>query len=193
MLCFLCISVVGVITKTWLSLTSWQLRADMPWVCRGRQATLCPHLPRNPAQEVGRCVTAEIQETGAEIGTAPRPVLPHPWRIRTTFWCTAKGTSITQKHQRGKRLKKYFCMHRITNKHIPQSPRSKTAEWGNDHGYDSYSLSSNDSLPLQQNLKQNLQVCISLPRKPRSKILNLCYSTAGSNSRSTTSRTHGRR
>jgi len=27
-----------------------------------------------------------------------------------------------------------------------------------DLGYDSYSLSSNDSLPLQQNLKHNLQV-----------------------------------
>lgn len=171
MLFFVCL-VVGETTKTWRSSTSWQPRADRPLDCKGRQATLWPHLPRNRAQEVERCVTAEIQETGAEIGTAPRPVPRLPWRIRTTFWCMAKGISIAlvRKEHASKTI---FFVCRITNKNIPQSPRSKNAEWGVDHGYDSYSLSSNDSIPLQQNLKHNLQVCLTANKNPLAKILNL--------------------
>lgn len=43
---------------------------------------------------------------------------------------------------------------------VPRSPNKSKDYTTNqfDLGYDSYSLSSNDSLPLQQNLKHNLQV-----------------------------------
>ncbi|XP_063987660.1 uncharacterized protein LOC135167912 isoform X2 [Diachasmimorpha longicaudata] len=50
------------------------------------------------------------------------------------------------------------------NAGIPKSPTSKSGEMSSsssghyDAGYDSYSLSSNDSLPLQQTLKHNLQL-----------------------------------
>ncbi|XP_015115675.1 uncharacterized protein LOC107040218 [Diachasma alloeum] len=50
------------------------------------------------------------------------------------------------------------------NSAIPKSPTSKSGEISSsssghyDAGYDSYSLSSNDSLPLQQTLKHNLQL-----------------------------------
>ena len=52
------------------------------------------------------------------------------------------------------------------NNQIPKSPTSKSGELSSsssghyDAGYDSYSLSSTDSLPLQQGLKHNLQVLI---------------------------------
>lgn len=51
---------------------------------------------------------------------------------------------------------------------VPRSPTSlkggESSSSGSqcDPGYDSYSLSSTDSLPLQQTLKHNLQVCIPL-------------------------------
>lgn len=52
------------------------------------------------------------------------------------------------------------------NSGVPKSPTSKSGELSSgsssghyDAGYDSYSLSSTDSLPLQQGLKHNLQVC----------------------------------
>lgn len=50
------------------------------------------------------------------------------------------------------------------NSGVPKSPTSKSGELSSsssghyDAGYDSYSLSSTDSLPLQQGLKHNLQV-----------------------------------
>lgn len=50
------------------------------------------------------------------------------------------------------------------NSGVPKSPISKSGELSSsssghyDAGYDSYSLSSTDSLPLQQGLKHNLQV-----------------------------------
>lgn len=50
------------------------------------------------------------------------------------------------------------------NSGIPKSPTGKSGESSSsssghyDAGYDSYSLSSTDSLPLQQGLKHNLQV-----------------------------------
>lgn len=103
-----CVSVVGETTKTWQSSTSWQLRVDMPWVCKGRRVTLCLHLPRNRAQEVGRCATAETRETGVEIGTVHPLVLPLPWRIHTTFWCMAKGTSIAHNSQKWQASKQLF-------------------------------------------------------------------------------------
>lgn len=55
------------------------------------------------------------------------------------------------------------------NSGVPKSPTSKSGELSSsssghyDAGYDSYSLSSTDSLPLQQGLKHNLQVCIMFP------------------------------
>lgn len=51
------------------------------------------------------------------------------------------------------------------NTGIPQSPTSKSGEYSSsssshyDADYDSYSLSSTGSLPLQLGLKHNLQVC----------------------------------
>ncbi|XP_065335682.1 uncharacterized protein ec isoform X2 [Cloeon dipterum] len=60
----------------------------------------------------------------------------------------------------------HFLQGKRITKGPPQSPRSKTAEWGVDHGYDSYSLSSNDSLPLQMSLKHNLQLA-QIPETPQ--------------------------
>ena len=54
------------------------------------------------------------------------------------------------------------------NSGVPKSPTSKSGELSSsssghyDAGYDSYSLSSTDSLPLQQGLKHNLQVRVTL-------------------------------
>lgn len=54
------------------------------------------------------------------------------------------------------------------NSGVPKSPTSKSGELSSsssghyDAGYDSYSLSSTDSLPLQQGLKHNLQVRLHL-------------------------------
>lgn len=62
------------------------------------------------------------------------------------------------------------------NSGVPKSPTSKSGELSSsssghyDAGYDSYSLSSTDSLPLQQGLKHNLPVnakCCILRRKVR--------------------------
>jgi len=52
-----------------------------------------------------------------------------------------------------------------------------------DLGYDSYSLSSNDSLPLQQNLKHNLQV-IEI-KYVSYTVNNMCVFSACSNTRRT--------
>lgn len=61
----------------------------------------------------------------------------------------------------------HFCLLLRGSGSVPRSPTSlKPGELSSssggpcDAGYDSYSLSSNDSLPLQQSLKHNLQVTI---------------------------------
>ncbi|XP_015175967.1 PREDICTED: uncharacterized protein LOC107066132 isoform X2 [Polistes dominula] len=58
----------------------------------------------------------------------------------------------------------YFVNKAQRNSGVPKSPTSKSGELSSsssghyDAGYDSYSLSSTDSLPLQQGLKHNLQL-----------------------------------
>lgn len=55
---------------------------------------------------------------------------------------------------------------------VPRSPVTKTENGGHfDQGYDSYSLSSTDSLPLQQSLKHSLQ----LAQIPESIVPGMCH------------------
>uniref|UniRef100_A0A1B6D3S8 USP domain-containing protein n=1 Tax=Clastoptera arizonana TaxID=38151 RepID=A0A1B6D3S8_9HEMI len=68
-------------------------------------------------------------------------------------------------------------MHYRGSGNMPRSPTNKSVESSRhcDLGYDSYSLSSNDSIPLQQSLRHNLQLA-QIPEGHQSQTGVLCNS-----------------